>query len=68
MSDAVLGWLIIIGVFCGATVLIINPKVGLKEPVVSSDKPIKLGNKTWANERELIADVCRTDPTIRGCY
>lgn len=67
MPDAVLGWLLILGVLCGATVLIVNPKVGTYEPTISSDKPIKLGNKTWASERELIADVCRADPTIRGC-
>jgi hypothetical protein len=67
MPDAVLGWLLILTV-CGVTaVVIINPKVGTYEQAIPTEKPIKLGNKTWANERELIADVCRTDPTIRGC-
>ncbi len=32
-----------------------------------SDRPITVGNKTWQNERELIIDVCKADPTIRGC-
>jgi len=32
-----------------------------------SDRPITVGNKTWQNERELIIDVCKADPTIGGC-
>jgi hypothetical protein len=73
MSDAAVGWTIIIGFFCIVGSCNRSPEaaksdVDTYKPTRSSDKPIKVGNTTYRNEKELIDAVCKQDPTIRGCH
>jgi hypothetical protein len=72
MSDAAIGWAIIIGFFCIVGSCNRSPEAAksdsdIYKSTTSTDKPIKVGDTTYRNEKELIDAVCKADPTVRGC-
>jgi hypothetical protein len=84
MSDAAIGWTIIVGILFLFGSCSRSPEAAKSDPDLFkstdkseasipalnrplSDRPVTIGSQTWKNERELIIDVCKADPTIKGC-